>query len=127
MRDATDRWEALFNVPRPKFEEEPEGPAAEEDTTEVQGLIPLETGPKGFKGFIKKCEPTCKDILKNPAYQFTMFFCLMIALFLPDFMVVIDAESQPLETTGDLRLTYLDIILIIIIILFLFEIVCQMI
>ena len=70
---------------------------------EIQGLIPAEVGPKGFRGFIKKCEQPAKDILKNPAYQFAMFFCLMLALFLPDFYVLMDVETTPLETTGQLR------------------------
>lgn len=127
IRDATDRWEALFNVARPKFEDEVENAIEEEQGPEIAGLIPEPVGPKGFKGFIKKCEQPCKDILKNPAYQFTMFVCLMLALFLPDFYVVMDVEAQPLEITGDLRFTSLDVILIIIIFLFFWEIVFQVI
>ena len=39
IRDATDRWEALFNVSRPKFEDEQEAPIEEEQAPEIAGLV----------------------------------------------------------------------------------------
>ena len=78
---------------------------------------------------MKKLEGPCRELCKNGTYQLLMFICLMIALFGPDFWVVMDWESSVLITdsyTGfGLDLTLLDVILVIIIILFNIEILAQ--
>lgn len=128
IRSATEQWENLFGVEPPKETSRDQLEAAEreledERNAELRRSASAPGGKSGrgdtnntlieeMRSVLKSWELPAKQLLKNYNFQMTMLATLMFALFAPDMWFVFDVKDN----------TSLDVLLVIIMLLFIFEI-----